>query len=190
MLARNPVTVGGTTAFMVALFYVSANALWYQPHFHHGAFFATRPARTQLLQQAPGVASVPGKRRQGHDDDRHRSQPEAADGPIAAKISAADATVQKVQTLLANLDLYSGPLDGIAGPQTSQAIQAYQKIVGLEQTGTVNDQLLAQLGARPTAPDIAPKPQPRPDITVRSKRMPHQHVHPARTRASCASRPA
>src|SRR5262245_15668776 len=41
-LARNPVLVGGTTAFLVALSYVSANAIWYQPHFHNGAFFATR----------------------------------------------------------------------------------------------------------------------------------------------------
>ena len=43
-LARNPVLVGGTTAFIVALSYVSANAIWYQPHFHSGAFFATRQA--------------------------------------------------------------------------------------------------------------------------------------------------
>ena len=41
-IARNPVLVGGATAFIVALSYVSANALWYQPHFHSGAFFATR----------------------------------------------------------------------------------------------------------------------------------------------------
>src|SRR5262245_54637346 len=41
-LARNPLLVGGTTAFIVALSYVSANAIWYQPHFHSGAFFATR----------------------------------------------------------------------------------------------------------------------------------------------------
>src|SRR3954449_3814270 len=41
-LARNPVLIGGTTAFLVALSYVSANAIWYQPHFHTGAFFATR----------------------------------------------------------------------------------------------------------------------------------------------------
>ena len=41
-LARNPTLVGGTTAFLVALSFVSANAIWYQPHFHSGAFFATR----------------------------------------------------------------------------------------------------------------------------------------------------
>ncbi|TIL31349.1 MAG: peptidoglycan-binding protein, partial [Mesorhizobium sp.] len=30
-ISRNPVLVGGSTAFLVTLFYVSANALWYQP---------------------------------------------------------------------------------------------------------------------------------------------------------------
>ncbi|TIT07086.1 MAG: peptidoglycan-binding protein, partial [Mesorhizobium sp.] len=29
MISRNPVLVGGSTAFLVTLFYVSANALWY-----------------------------------------------------------------------------------------------------------------------------------------------------------------
>src|SRR5918996_3157853 len=42
LISRNPVFVGGSTAFLVALLYVSANALWYQPHPHPGAFFATR----------------------------------------------------------------------------------------------------------------------------------------------------
>ncbi|TIP62921.1 MAG: peptidoglycan-binding protein, partial [Mesorhizobium sp.] len=41
-ISRNPVLVGGSTAFLVTLFYVSANALWYQPFPHAGAFFATR----------------------------------------------------------------------------------------------------------------------------------------------------
>ena len=34
MISRNPVLVGGSTAFLVTLFYVSANALWYQPFPH------------------------------------------------------------------------------------------------------------------------------------------------------------
>src|SRR5262245_2589042 len=42
LLASNTVLVGGSTAFLVTLFYVSANALWYQPFPHTGAFFATR----------------------------------------------------------------------------------------------------------------------------------------------------
>ena len=36
-VSRNPILVGGSTAFLVALFYVSANALWYQPYAHSGA---------------------------------------------------------------------------------------------------------------------------------------------------------
>src|SRR5690606_39370407 len=40
LISSNPVLVGGSTAFLVTLFYVSANALWYQPFPHRNAFFA------------------------------------------------------------------------------------------------------------------------------------------------------
>ena len=36
LIAREPVLVGGGTAFLVALSFVSANAIWYQPHAHRG----------------------------------------------------------------------------------------------------------------------------------------------------------
>jgi len=51
-IARNPLAVGGCTAFLVTLSYVSANALWYQPHFHQGAFFSTR--QSMHHQSLPG----------------------------------------------------------------------------------------------------------------------------------------
>jgi hypothetical protein len=31
LISRNPVLVGGSTAFLVTLFYISATLLWYQP---------------------------------------------------------------------------------------------------------------------------------------------------------------
>ena len=54
MVARNPAIAGGSTAFLVALCFVSANALWYQPHFYDGAFFATREAARHSVQAAAG----------------------------------------------------------------------------------------------------------------------------------------
>ncbi|RWF30335.1 MAG: peptidoglycan-binding protein, partial [Mesorhizobium sp.] len=54
MISRNPVLVGGSTAFLVTLFYVSANALWYQPFPHAGAFFATRS-----IEDFPRAADEP-----------------------------------------------------------------------------------------------------------------------------------
>lgn len=51
-LMRSPVLVGSVTAFAVTMSYVAANALWYQPHFHSGAFFETRV----LIERAPAEA--------------------------------------------------------------------------------------------------------------------------------------
>ena len=72
LIARNPTLVGGSTAFLVALSFVSANALWYQPHAHSGAFFATRdflrpgaPSfrdETTILIERPEAAAA-GRRR-------------------------------------------------------------------------------------------------------------------------------
>ncbi len=178
-IGRNPVAVGGTTAFLVAMFYVSANAMWYQPHFHDGAFFATRPATaqqkavtddgaTRIVIERDEVAAPPAK----PDNDviaaaiRARSGVAANDAAGSAAAPAGDATVAKVQGLLADLHLYDGPVDGIAGPHTQKAVQAYQQIVGLETTGKIDASLLEQLGTAPKVPKQAPPPAPRPDITA------------------------
>jgi len=145
LIASNPVLVGGSTAFLVTLFYVSANALWYQPFPHTGAFFATRtignfphtvsnePETTiNIVRQAP-------------------AQPAAKPDPI----------VQQVQGILKDLNFYDGTVDGLTGPATRKAIQAYQLKVGLPGSGEIDGALLDQLGARPTTGAI-PHPAPRP----------------------------
>ncbi|TJW74823.1 MAG: peptidoglycan-binding protein, partial [Mesorhizobium sp.] len=132
-ISRNPVLVGGSTAFLVTLFYVSANALWYQPFPHAGAFFATR--------------SMEGFPRAGADE------PETTINivrPDPAPIKS-DPVVAQVQGILKDLDFYSGTVDGISGPNTRKAIQAYQQKVGLNASGEIDSNLLDQLGATPTA---------------------------------------
>lgn len=145
VISRNPVLVGGSTAFLVTLFYVSANALWYQPFPHTGAFFATRsienfphavsdePETTiNIVRQAP-------------------AQPAAKPDPV----------VQQVQGILKDLNFYDGTVDGLTGPATRKAIQAYQQKVGLPASGEVDGALLDQLGARQITAAI-PHPAPRP----------------------------
>ncbi|TIO06442.1 peptidoglycan-binding protein [Mesorhizobium sp.] len=150
LISRNPVLVGGSTAFLVTLFYVSANALWYQPFPHAGAFFATR--------------SMEGFPRAGADE------PETTinivrPGPAPAPIKS-DPVVEQVQGILKDLDFYSGTVDGISGPNTRKAIQAYQQKVGLNASGEIDSVLLDQLGATPTASTVVPHPAPRPDETA------------------------
>jgi peptidoglycan hydrolase-like protein with peptidoglycan-binding domain len=51
---------------------------------------------------------------------------------------APSAAVKSLQAELAQLNYYEGPIDGIMGPQTVQAIQDLQRQAGLAQTGVMN----------------------------------------------------
>lgn len=146
LISRNPVLVGGSTAFLVTLFYVSANALWYQPFPHAGAFFATRS-----IERFPRADA----------DEPETTINIVRPGPAPVK---SDPVVEQVQGILKDLDFYSGTVDGITGPNTRKAIQAYQQKVGLNASGEIDTVLLDQLGATPTA--SVPHPAPRPDQTA------------------------
>lgn len=149
LIASNPVLVGGSTAFLVTLFYVSANALWYQPFPHTGAFFATRS-----IENFPHTVS---------------DQPETTINIVrqapAQPAPKPDPVVQQVQGILKDLNFYDGTVDGLTGPATRKAIQAYQLKVGLPASGEIDTALLDQLGARQTTAAI-PRPAPRPADAV------------------------
>src|SRR5262245_59711814 len=139
-LARNPVLVGGTTAFIVALSYVSANAIWYHPHFHSGAFFATRDNNyagppDPAVQETTIRIERPGETR---------------------PVPKPDPLVEKVQAVLKSMNLYEGDVDGLNGPNTRSAIAAYRKTLGMPVSGEIDDALLEQLGAGETTAGIAP----------------------------------
>ncbi|UCI06777.1 peptidoglycan-binding protein [Mesorhizobium sp. B1-1-8] len=144
LISRNPVLVGGSTAFLVTLFYVSANALWYQPFPHAGAFFATRS-----IENFPHASNEP---------ETTINIVRQVPPPPPAK---PDPVVQQVQGILKDLNFYDGTVDGISGPATRKAIQAYQIKVGLTASGEIDGTLLDQLGARQTTAAI-PHPMPRP----------------------------
>jgi hypothetical protein len=61
-----------------------------------------------------------------------------------------DATVvaTDVQSALADMGYYRGPIDGIIGPMTRQAIEDYQRDRGLVVSGRINRALLESLGLR------------------------------------------
>lgn len=150
LISRNPVLVGGSTAFLVTLFYVSANALWYQPFPHAGAFFATR-----------SIEDFPRAEVEEPETTINIVRPTPAPAPVKS-----DPVVEQVQGILKDLDFYSGTVDGISGPNTRKAIQAYQQKVGLNASGEIDSVLLDQLGAKPTASTVVPHPIPRPDETA------------------------
>jgi len=63
----------------------------------------------------------------------------------------ADTTVQAVQTELTQLGYYNGPVDGIFGPATRDAVAKYQMDKELEVTGSLSPDTLQSLGVPPGA---------------------------------------
>ncbi len=148
VVARNPTLVGGSTAFLVALSFVSANALWYQPHAHSGAFFATRDfVRSDTVDPVEETTI------------RIERQDQIESPQVETKRVEGDATVKSVQKILGELKFYGGDIDGVYGPNTRLAIEAYQNKMGLAVTGAVDETLLDQLGTGSVTQ--LPSPAPR-----------------------------
>lgn len=152
-VARNPVTFGGSTAFLVSFAFVSVNALWNQPQVHPSAFVATRePVRSvsDVPTPTPTPAPTPDKVRSEVPPRVDRSMPEVppvengSTGSITR--SAGNNNVLSVQQVLNGLGLYQGPVDGLTGPQTRSAVENYRRIVGLSPGSDIDDALLLQLG--------------------------------------------
>jgi len=61
-------------------------------------------------------------------------------------IPAADATVEAAQTELAQLGYYTGPVDGVFGPTTRDAVAKYQAANQLNVTGSLSPDTLQSLG--------------------------------------------
>ena len=64
---------------------------------------------------------------------------------------AADPTVEATQERLAQLGYYNGPVDGIFGPTTRDAVAKYQIDNQLDVTGSLSPNTLQSLGAPPGA---------------------------------------
>jgi peptidoglycan hydrolase-like protein with peptidoglycan-binding domain len=54
--------------------------------------------------------------------------------------------VKEVQQALQREGHDPGPINGIMGPETEAALQSFQQSAGLEATGKLNDETMAQLG--------------------------------------------
>ena len=106
-----------------------------------------------------------------------------------------DPVVEQVQAILQSMNLYDGDVDGIDGPNTRKAIEAYRKTMGMEVSGEIDDALLEQLGAGDTTAGIKPKPRPavpptEPEVKPETVSVKIGEPAPSRTRRSRRSRPA
>ena len=176
-IAENPVLVGSSTAFLVVLFYVSANALWNQPYRHPGPLMETRfvverPAPPPLPASRPATMMRP-------TSEVTNSVPPAPEpaAAMAARPSPVQERTMRVQIALESLGLYRGTVDGLMGPQTRAAISGYQKTLGMEGTGEIDDRLLDALGIatdRQTTRSLPAEPQPAPRAPAPAAGAPEQ----------------
>lgn len=153
-ISANPVLLGGATAFLVSMSYVSANALWYQPHAHRGTLFATRLPAAQLPRPAPPETTIIIER------------------PSVKPTAKPDPATKRVQAALRGLGLYEGTVDGLAGPNTRRAIENYQRQTGRPVTGAVDALLLERLLTDSTTGGITAQPSPRQVASLAEEDMP------------------
>ncbi|HBR67817.1 MAG TPA: hypothetical protein DEA55_00380, partial [Rhodospirillaceae bacterium] len=79
------------------------------------------------------------------------------DDAVSAVVPQQDtqrAAVAQVQEYLMQLGLYPGPADGMEGPLTKDAIRSYQLFNDLEDTGEVNEALLAHMRRDPQITEL------------------------------------
>ena len=85
---------------------------------------------TPSYQSTPPVSTLPSK------------------PTIKGNSSAYTEIAKQVQIELMVRNLYRGPIDGLIGPKSKEAIMRYQAMMGLNITGTIDDALLKKMGLR------------------------------------------
>lgn len=154
VIGRYPTLVLGGAAFVVAMSFISANALWYQHGNHPAPIFRTRDPNDQTAfaggttAAAPRPAEVTTFRIERADGATETPDPAATAAVPAAPGAPArkpSALMRDVQDALIDRGLYNGAADGFGGPRTAAAIIAFEKSAGLPQTGQASDDLLAAL---------------------------------------------
>lgn len=139
---RNPVTTGGIVVSILMVAITVANAVGNQPARHPHPFFDTRTVaktdgRTGTVGAQPALPPMPA----GVPNVMPRPKP----------VSALDDTlVQDLQLALHDRGWYTGPVDGVIGPATAEAIRAFERRLGTTPTGEASELLLAALRATPS----------------------------------------
>ena len=106
---------------------------------------ALSPRRSrQGARRRPGLAR---RRRSITEANTRQRRRRAAGTTPTAGVTEADqpALVKKIQTLLAEQGYDPGPADGYEGPKTREAVQAFQRTIGMTETGQISGDLVAAL---------------------------------------------
>lgn len=188
LMRRNKWAVLAGAGGFAVVTYASVNALYLQNGAHPSAFFETRqPAdhRRHALRsdeqqtgiepgdgapvtrivfddtaaETPASRPVPQTRPSaGIDDAERTAQVAVAPGPAP---ELQDPTAE-LQQMLATLGFYDAAVDGIAGPRTQAAVEAYKTSVGLRGIELSADELLTSLRNNMVVTAAIPRPRPEP----------------------------
>ncbi len=153
-ISDNPAIAGSSVAFAVVMFYVTTNALFYQPFQHKDTLFSTRSMQSYVAPVLPKpLASLTS------GDGKTQSFKVTRETAMSAAKPLSDPTLADIQTALAQLKMYSGSVDGLAGPKTRAAIAKFQQEAGLEPTGEIDPLLLDAIRTASIPAEKIPAPK-------------------------------
>ncbi|MGB8819188.1 MAG: peptidoglycan-binding domain-containing protein [Rhizobiaceae bacterium] len=155
-ISDNPTIAGASVAFAVVMFFVSSNALFYQPFRHKDAFFTTRSMDNYTAPVLPKAQAAlkPTRGKSDRFEIARETNSDAAKRP-------SDPTLADIQSALAKMKLYSGTVDGLQGPKTREAIQKFQQEAGLAPTGEIDPLLIDAIRTASIPVAKVPAPLPR-----------------------------
>lgn len=153
LLAR-PRLTAGTAVFAILFSFFCANAIFSQSQKHPRALFSTRT----LAFDPSAVAKDDTSLAAGKAKSETRVVLDRSGG--ASEKPKGDERVAGVQKILKQLGLYHGEVDGLTGPKTGEAIRNYQQIVGIPQSGEIDDALMSELMQSPAIVSAIPTPRP------------------------------
>gem|GEM_PF-5646372 len=78
--------------------------------------------------------------------DMHRAATRNPKRDVANFSTGSKADVKEVQNALSDIGLYQGPVDGLIGAQTTEAVKAFQRDHRLTVTGRLDSQTITVLG--------------------------------------------
>jgi Putative peptidoglycan binding domain len=159
-MAENPIATGGAVAFTVVMFFVSSNALFYQPFQHKDAFFQMRSMTNYVAPVLPKLSI------NTHKQDGKSENFKIAREDESLSLPQKNVQLQDIQSALASLKLYDGTIDGLPGPKTREAISNFQQQAGLKPTGEIDPLFIDAIRTASIPSTKIPAPRLKQQVTA------------------------
>jgi peptidoglycan hydrolase-like protein with peptidoglycan-binding domain len=104
----------------------------------------------------PTIATLPATAQPAH---AHRAAAPAGQLDMSAVPKLNSEQIRQVQEALQARGFDPGPVDGVLGPRTQQAVRHYQDRYGIKASGNIDNQTLYALGATELAGQPGSEPE-------------------------------